>query len=111
MDFARKLPTPTLDEEVQGQIKRIQTAWQLALSRYVKHGGFLIGRFSITDCMYAPIVSRFKTYGIPMSDNVDSYATKVMALPAMKDWLAGAEQEIENGLPDQWVVDMVRNAR
>jgi hypothetical protein len=46
-----------------------------------------------------------------MSDDVKGYATRVMALPAMQEWLAGAQREIEDGLPDQWLVDMVRNAR
>ena len=111
MDCARKLPTPLLDEEVQGQIKRIQASWQFALSRYGSKGGFLFGRFSIADCMYGPVVSRFLTYAIPMSDDVSRYASRIMALPAMQEWRAGAQQEIDDGLPDQWVVDMVRNAR
>ncbi len=111
MDYARKLPTPPLDDEVQDQIKRIQTAWQFALSRYGTKDEFLFGRFSIADCMYAPVVSRFLTYGIPMSDQISRYAMRIMALPAMQEWHAGAQQEIDNGLPDQWIVDMVRNAR
>lgn len=111
MDFARKLPTPPLDDSVQGEIRRIQSAWHSALSQYGTEGRFLFGRFSIADCMYAPVVSRFLTYAIPMSDDVKGYATRVMALPAMQEWLAGAQREIEDGLPDQWQVDMVRNAR
>lgn len=111
MDFARTLPTPPLDDTVQGEIRRIQEAWHSALSRYGTEGGFLFGRFSIADCMYAPVVSRFQTYAVPMSDDVKGYATRVMALPAMQEWLAGAQREIEDGLPDQWLVDMVRNAR
>lgn len=111
MDFARELAAPPLDDTVQLQIRRIQSAWQHALSNYGTGDGFLFGRFSIADCMYAPVVSRFLTYAIPMADDVSRYATRMMALPAMKEWLAGAQQEIDDGLPDQWVVDMVRNAR
>ena len=111
MDFARELAAPPLDDTVQQQIARIQSAWHFALSRHGTEGGFLFGRFSIADCMYAPVVSRFLTYAIPMTDDVRLYATRMMALPAMQEWLAGARQEIEDGLPDQWVVDMVRNAR
>lgn len=111
MDFARKLSPPVLDETVQQQIGRIQSAWQFALSRYGNDGGFLFGRFSIADCMYAPVVSRLLTYDIPLDDDVKAYATRMMALPAMRDWHAGAQQEIADGLPDQWTVDMVRNAR
>ncbi|MGI9400818.1 MAG: glutathione S-transferase family protein [Rhizobiaceae bacterium] len=111
MDFARSLPTPKLDEEVLGQISRIQTAWEFSLSKYQGEGKYLFGRFSIADCMYAPVVSRFLTYEIPMSDSVAEYAKSMMAIPAMQEWRAGSIKEIENGLPDQWVVEMVRNAR
>jgi glutathione S-transferase len=61
--------------------------------------------------MYAPMVSRFFTYAIPMHDDVAGYAARMMTLPAMKEWMVGARKEIEDGLPDQWAVDMVRNAR
>ena len=111
MDFARSLDTPKYDDEVQEQINRIQFSWEYALSEYKSDQGFLFGRFSIADCMYAPVVSRFLTYGIPMSKTASGYAHRIMALPAMKEWRAGAQQELDNGLPDQWIVDMKRNAR
>ena len=111
MDCARKLSAPSFDEEVQEQIRRIQAAWESALSRFGSEGGFLFGGFSIADCMYAPVVSRFLTYDIPMSDDVAQYASRIMALPSMQEWYADAQQEIDEGLPDQWVVDMIRNAR
>ena len=111
MDFARTLPTPPLDATVQAQIARIQEAWCTALERFGTREGFLFGRFSIADCMYAPVVSRFLTYGVPMASGVAGYAKRMMATPAMLEWRAGAQQEIADGLPDQWRVDMVRNAR
>lgn len=111
MDIARTLPCPNLDEEVEQQITRIQSAWEIARARFGSEGGFLFGTFSVADCMYAPIVSRFVTYGIPMSEVAQQYAAEVMQLPAVQAWKAAAHQEIEDGLPDQWQVDMVRNAR
>lgn len=111
MDFARKLEAPTIDGEVKGQIARIQRAWQVALTEFGGDGGFLFDRYSIADCMYAPVVSRFVTYGIAVHEDLQSYVERVMALPSMRQWHAGAEAEIANGLPDQWGVEMVRNAR
>lgn len=111
MDFARTLPAPPVGAEVEGQIARIQAAWEGALADYGSGGDFLFGRFSIADCMYAPVVSRFLTYRIPMPDAAAAYAGRIMALPAMQAWRAAAQQEIDDGLPDQWTVDMVRNAR
>jgi glutathione S-transferase len=111
MDFARTLPAPPLDEIVQEEIVRIQSAWSAVRARYGDRGPFLFGQFSIADCMYAPVVSRFLTYGIEMTDDAKAYAQSVMALPAMQEWRAGAQQEIADGLPDQWLIDMQRNAR
>jgi glutathione S-transferase len=111
MDFARTLPTPPLDATVHAQIARIQEAWRAALGRFGTSEGFLFGRFSIADCMYAPVVSRFLTYGVKLAPDVADYAQRMMATPAMQEWQAGARAEIADGLPDQWRVDMVRNAR
>jgi glutathione S-transferase len=111
MDFARTLPLPAIDETVRGQIARIQDAWRTALARFGTREGFLFGRFSTADCMYAPVVSRFLTYGVAMPPDVTAYAQRMMATPAMQEWLAGARKEVADGLPDQWQVDMVRNAR
>jgi glutathione S-transferase len=111
MDFARVLPAPLLDESVREEIARIQFAWSAALARYGAEGPFLFGRYSIADCMYAPVVSRFLTYGIELAQDVKAYAERGAALPAVQDWRAGAQLEISDGLPDQWPADMQRNAR
>lgn len=111
MDFARILPQPDMDDTVLEQIERIQSAWEVARSKYKSQGDFLFGRFSIADCMYAPVVSRFLTYEIPLSDEVQQYATRIMALPAIQEWFQESKKEIDAGLPDQWVVEMVRNVR
>lgn len=109
MDFARTLPTPAFDETVRGEIAHIQSSWRAALERF--GGPFLFGRFSIADCMYAPVVSRFLTYGIDMTDEAKTYTGQVMALPAMQEWRAAAAREVADGLPDQWQTDTPRNAR
>ena len=95
MDFARKLPTPPLREATATQIARIIAAWNAALERHGKDGGFLFGRFSIADCMYAPVVSRFLTYGIALPPPAKAYAERMMALPAMQDWGRAAQAEID----------------
>ena len=98
MDFARRLPTPPLREATRTQIARIQQAWRDALMRYGDSGGFLFGRFSIADCMYAPVVSRFKSYGIELDEPLTGYAARMMALPAMQDWGKAAKAEVDAGL-------------
>ena len=97
MDFARKKPMPELLEETRQQIARILEAWQSALAAH--RGSFLFGNLSVADCMYAPVVSRFETYGVEVPSPVRAYMERVMALPAMQEWRALCEKEIEAGLP------------
>lgn len=95
MDFARELPTPDLRDATKAQIARILKIWTDALAA---HGGpFLFGGFSIADCMYAPVCSRFRTYGIEMPEAARAYVGRVFALPAMVDWGSAARREIEEG--------------
>ncbi|MGA7714121.1 MAG: glutathione S-transferase family protein [Rhizomicrobium sp.] len=98
MDFARKLPLPVLREATKAQIARIIDAWTRALTHHGDKSGFLFGRFSIADCMYAPVVSRFLTYGVDLPPNVKTYAERVAALPAMKEWGKAAQAEVDAGL-------------
>ncbi|HWE07435.1 MAG TPA: glutathione S-transferase family protein [Rhizomicrobium sp.] len=98
MEFARSFPTPALSPDVEAEIAMIQNFWREALDKYGGNGGFLFGRFSIADCMYAPVVSRFRTYGIALDPVVDAYCDRIWALPAMQDWLVAAKTELESGL-------------
>jgi len=98
MSFTRTLPLPELRDATRQQIERIIEAWASALARFSSAGGFLFGSFSIADCMYAPVVSRFTTYGVDVPAPVKAYMQRVTALPAMRDWGAAAKKEIEAGL-------------
>jgi len=98
LDFARRLPTPKLDDETAEQIARVIAAWDHALSHHGDDGGFLFGHFTVADCMYGPVVSRFITYGIAMPKNVQAYAERMMALPAMRDWGVAAQKEVDAGI-------------
>jgi glutathione S-transferase len=98
MDFARRLPAPELREETKRQIARIIAAWTGVLGRSDRDDGFLFGRFSIADCMYAPVVSRFVTYGIELPALARHYVDRMFALPAMQDWGKAAKAEVDAGL-------------
>jgi glutathione S-transferase len=95
MAFARKLAMPERTEALDAQLARLTTAWSEALERHP--GGFLFGRFSIADCMYGPVVSRFVTYGTELPPPVKAYCDRMMALPAMQDWMAAAKAEVDRG--------------
>jgi glutathione S-transferase len=44
--------------------------------------------------MYAPVVLRFRTYDVQVANR--AYMEAVLALPAMKEWIAAAEREAES---------------
>ena len=107
MDFARRKPLPELRDATKVQIARIVEAWSSALARFGSEGhlspsgdggGFLFGGLSVADCMYAPVVSRFTTFGVAVPAPVKAYMERMMALPAMRDWGVASQKEIDAGL-------------
>jgi glutathione S-transferase len=48
--------------------------------------------------MYAPVVSRFETFGVEVPATVRAYMDRVLALPAMQEWKVVAQKEVEAGL-------------
>ena len=86
MEFARRLPTPALRDSTKAQIERIIAAWSDALDQYGMAADSCSGGSPIADCMYAPVVSRFVTYGIALPSDAQAYSEKMLALPGMADW-------------------------
>jgi len=81
--------------EAKRDIDRIAELWRECRA-HAGEGEFLFGAFSIADAMYAPVVLRFRTYGIALGDVERRYADAILALPGVREWLAAAEAE---GLP------------
>jgi glutathione S-transferase len=98
MDFVRRLPTPALDDAAKADVARVIEAWTHALEHHSNQEGFLFGRFSIADAMYAPVVSRFVTYGIDLTPLLRGYVERMFALPAMTDWGKASQAEVDAGI-------------
>jgi glutathione S-transferase len=79
--------------EIQGDIDRITALWRDCRKRFGAGGDFLFGHFTIADAMYAPVVSRFRTFKVPLDADAEAYAAAVTAWPAYQEWLAGARNE------------------
>ena len=79
--------------EAQGDIDRISALWHDCRKRYGAGGEFLFGHFTIADAMYAPVVSRFRTFKIALDADTDAYATAITTWPAYQEWLAAARNE------------------
>jgi len=93
MDIAARYPTPPLDDAVQVQIARIVELWQSVLHRYGKNSGFLFGHFTIADAFYAPVATRFETYGVHLPPVAQAYTQRILAMPAMREWEESARAE------------------
>jgi len=81
--FAR-VPGFEPNAAAQKEISRVIEIWETNLDR--SDGPFLFGRFSIADCMYFPVVTRFGTYGVQMPPHLQAYADRVWATPAVQAW-------------------------
>jgi len=60
-------------------------------------GPFLFGRFGIVDAMFAPVVTRFLSFGLPSSDGARPYLDAVRALPSVEEWYRAGAREHELG--------------
>ena len=79
--------------KAQADIDRILVIWRDCLNAY--GGPFLFGDVSMADAMYAPVVSRFRTYGVQLDGPAKAYAARVWDLPAMREWREAALAEKE----------------
>ena len=79
----------------EADVQRIVQIWDDCLAQY--GGPFLFGaKPCMADAMYAPVVSRFKTYDIALNEACAAYCVKVWTLPAMQEWVAASLLEEED---------------
>lgn len=95
MNVRARLPGRAKPPEVRADISRIETMWNDCRARFGSPGPFLYGQFSIADAMYAPVVTRFHTYGVVLAGAAAEYLQTIRGLPAMQAWAAGALAETE----------------
>lgn len=95
LDFVNRIVGRTPVAAAAREIERIVHIWTECRETFGGGGPFLFGRFSIADAMYAPLVSRFRTYGVEIAGLAKDYADMLWALPAMREWEAGAAHEVE----------------
>jgi glutathione S-transferase len=94
MDIAARLPTPELNDNAREQISRVVAIWESALTRYGSGGGFLFGAFTIADAFYAPVATRFETYGIALPPAAQAYKQRILALGPMREWEEAAKAQV-----------------
>ena len=89
MNIRKRLPGKGRTPEVLAEIARVVDIWRPA------RGPFLFGEFGAADAMYAPVVLRFRTYEVELPPACRAYADRVLALPALQEWMRAAERETE----------------
>jgi glutathione S-transferase len=93
MNLRSSFPNRGVTPETQADINRITAAWRDCRKRFGQGGDFLFGHFTIADAMYAPVISRLRTYKIALEDEAQRYADLIWAMPAMQEWAAAARNE------------------
>lgn len=97
MNLRKTIPGLARSAEVEDNIARVCQIWRETRARFgataAQPGPFLFGAFSAADAMYAPVVTRFKTYGVQLDPVCRAYADAILALPAMQAWYAAAAAE------------------
>lgn len=94
MNLRLHRPHSTVWSAVQEDIDRITAIWRDCLNHW--GGPWLFGaRPSVADAMYAPVVTRFRSYGVTVDARCAGYGVHIMQWPDMQEWIAAAQQEPE----------------
>jgi len=98
MNLQQDFPDFVATPEVLADVARIDALWTEARTRFhsvdeAHEGPFLFGTFSAADVMYAPVVTRFRTYGLPLGEVAAAYVEAVAAHPWIAEWTRDARAE------------------
>ncbi|MEC4727398.1 glutathione S-transferase family protein [Shewanella sp. D64] len=97
-----------LSDAAKKDVQRIDDIWSSQMEAFDTDntGSWLFGTWSICDMMFAPVVMRFQSYGIPVSDNARCYMKHVTESPEMQRWIAAALEETEIVVEDEAGVEL-----
>jgi len=98
MNVRRRFPAQPLSPAVQADVERVVSLWAEARARHGGTGDYLFGDWNAVDIMFAPVVTRFVTYSIPLPRFAASYGEAVIAHPDVRAWLEAAQEE-------PWVIE------
>jgi glutathione S-transferase len=93
MNLRASYPGAGREAGVDEDIARITEIWEMCRGAFGVGGDLLFGDFTIADAFFAPVVSRFITYGVVPEGVAGEYMEAVWALPAMRDWAEKARAE------------------
>lgn len=87
-----------LTEPTRADVRRVVALWSELRGRFAGEGPFLCGAWSIADAFYTPVATRFRSYGVALSDHGDrgaagEYAATLLAQPEYLEWEQAALAE------------------
>ena len=96
MELLEHHPRP-VNADVDADIDRVAAIWRECRERWgaKTEGPYLFGNFTIADTMYAPIVSRFHTYGVEPDPVSNAYIAAILADPDFNSWVEQARIDPE----------------
>ncbi|MEL6486254.1 MAG: glutathione S-transferase family protein [Pseudomonadota bacterium] len=100
MNIRRRTPLGQVSDATKADIVRILQLWAEARARHGSAGPFLFGTFGAADIFYAPVVSRFLTYGIGVPGFAESYMQAIWEHAWLREWIGAAQAE-------EWVIEQV----
>ncbi|MFT4574740.1 glutathione S-transferase family protein [Marinomonas primoryensis] len=84
-----------LSDQAKKEVATLDALWTKLRAENAKNGDYLFGKFSLADAFFAPVMFRFKTYGIALSAAASEYQTTMLMHPAMQEWLDDAIAETD----------------
>jgi glutathione S-transferase len=84
-----------IDPATQRDVTRLDAIFRETRARYASEGPYLMGAFGIVDAMFAPIATRFRSYGIEASPEAQAYLDTLLAHPAVARFCEEAEREAD----------------
>ncbi len=84
-----------LTAALEADIARIIAIWEECRQQHGNEGPWLFGHWSIADAMFAPVASRFRTYGVELPPLSRAYVATALADPQFLAWEAAAQHEAE----------------
>jgi glutathione S-transferase len=92
----------TRTPELEAEIRRIDASFAACRARFGGGGPWLIGDYSVADAMYAPVASRFSSYGEQgLGAVARAYVATSLADPELVPWRDAALAETEVLLVDE----------
>jgi len=93
MDIRSQIDPIQPPPEVLSDLARLELAWRGARTASNAAGPYLFGRWTVADVFFAPVASRCRTYGLPLSPDAAAYRDAVLAHPDMQAWSEMAKAE------------------